>query len=286
MARRGTREAAGGWSGGFAVGLARAAGGAVVFSLPLLMTMEMWTLGVHMAPGRLLLLLAVSVPLLVGLSYIAGFEESFDVVNDVVDACVALGVGMVASAAILLLLGVIRADMAPREIVGPVALQAVPGAIGALLAQTQFQAGAEDEEAVRRTRERQESSYGWQLFTMIVGALFLALNIAPTDEIMIIASLMSETYQLALVVATLAGMHAFVYALEFRGSSRSPAGVPWWHPFLRYTVTGYALALLLGAYLLWSFGRADGLAAGPLVAATVVLAFPASVGAAAARLVL
>jgi uncharacterized membrane protein len=52
----------------FAVGLARAFGGALVFSLPLLMTMEMWWLGFAMDRLRLALLLAVQLPLLVGLA--------------------------------------------------------------------------------------------------------------------------------------------------------------------------------------------------------------------------
>ena len=44
-------------NGEYAIGLARAFGGALVFALPLLMTMEMWALGVSIHPGRLLLFL-------------------------------------------------------------------------------------------------------------------------------------------------------------------------------------------------------------------------------------
>ena len=46
------------------------------------------------------------------------------------------------------------------------------------------------------------------------------------------------------------------------------------------------LALAISLYALWTFGRTDGLAAAPMLMATVVLAFPASIGAAAARLIL
>jgi uncharacterized membrane protein len=38
--------------------------------------------------------------------------------------------------------------------------------------------------------------------------------------------------------------------------------------------------------VLWTFGRTDGLAAVELLRSSVVLAFPASIGAAAARLIL
>ena len=52
----------------FATGLARAVGGAVIFAIPLLMTMEMWALGFTLEPLRLALFLALGLPLLVGLA--------------------------------------------------------------------------------------------------------------------------------------------------------------------------------------------------------------------------
>ena len=38
--------------------------------------------------------------------------------------------------------------------------------------------------------------------------------------------------------------------------------------------------------MLWTFGRVDGLGLAPILTATIVLAFPAAIGAAAARLIL
>ena len=61
----------------YAIGLARAFGGAIIFGLPLLMTMEMWSLGFAMGRGRLLLLVAFTLVLLVGLSYFSGFEKTW-----------------------------------------------------------------------------------------------------------------------------------------------------------------------------------------------------------------
>ena len=53
----------------YAIGLARAFGGAIIFGIPLLMTMEMWWLGFAMGRGRLLLLMTFALAVLVGLSY-------------------------------------------------------------------------------------------------------------------------------------------------------------------------------------------------------------------------
>src|SRR3546814_20611429 len=82
-------------------------------------------------------------------------------------------------------------------------------------------------------------------------------------------------------------LHGFVYALEFHGGEGPrPEGVPWWSPFLRFTAPGYVLSLLISLYVLWTFGRVDDLGATPIVMVTVVLGFPAAVGAASARLAL
>ena len=266
--------------GRFAVGLARAAGGAIIFGLPLLMTMEMWHLGFAMDRPRLALLLVVTVPLLVGLSHVSGFEETFDVREDVVDAFVACAVGFVVSAAVLALLGALRPGMSTHETIGKIVLQSVPASIGALLAQSQLGTGRHDDE------RRRPSSYASQLFLMGVGALFLAFNVAPTEEVILIGHVMSPWHVLALVAVSLGVMHAFVYALEFSGQEAVPPGTPALHVFLRFTVVGYAIVLLISAYVLWSFGRLDDTAWAERVAMVLVLGFPGAVGAAAARLIL
>lgn len=46
----------------FVTGLARGVAGALLFALPMLMTMEMWYLGFYMARERLLLLMILNIP--------------------------------------------------------------------------------------------------------------------------------------------------------------------------------------------------------------------------------
>ena len=265
----------------FRIGLARAFGGAILFALPLLMTMEMWTLGVSMGEARLALFLGLMLPVLGGLAYYAGFEQSFGWRDFVLYSLVAYAVGFSAATVALLLLNVLGPAVSVDEVVGKVALQAVPASIGAMLARSQL--GAQDEE---QDEQRRRESYGGALFLAGVGALFLAFNVAPTEEVVLIAQMMSGWHAVALVVVSLLLMHAFVYAVEFRGQHPIAEGVSPWSEFLRLTVVAYALALLVCLYVLWTFGRADGLAFPELLIETVVLGFPASLGAAAARLIL
>jgi uncharacterized membrane protein len=51
-------------------------------------------------------------------------------------------------------------------------------------------------------------------------------------------------------------------------------------------VLGYALVIGISLYVLWTFGRLDGVALAQVIFMGVVLGFPASIGAAAARLIL
>jgi uncharacterized membrane protein len=58
------------------------------------------------------------------------------------------------------------------------------------------------------------------------------------------------------------------------------------HEFVRLTLPGYAIVLVVCAYVLWTFGRLEGLPPLAALHLVLILGFPAALGAAAARLVL
>jgi putative integral membrane protein (TIGR02587 family) len=261
--------------------LARAFGGAIIFCLPLLMTMEMWWLGFYMDRLRLALFIVLVFPFLVGLSYHAGFEETFNWREDVADALIAYAIGFLASATILAMLGLLDSTMSFDEAIGTISLQAVPASMGAVLARTEFGiAKAEQEEKGVTAR------YFGEIFLMAAGGLFLAFNIAPTEEMILITYTIAEGHALIILAVSLLILHSFSYALGFPGqASVSPETEPWFL-FLRSTVVGYAVCLIMSAYVLWTFGRFDEISVRQAMIACIVLSFPASLGAAAARLIL
>ncbi len=263
----------------FAVGVVRGTGGAIIFALPLLMTVEMWQLGFTMDRGRLALLVVVLLPVLALLSYHAGFEPTSSWRDDVFDAFVAYGIGFGASALVLWLLGVITPAGPFSMTLAQITVQTVPASIGAMLARSLLTGEHADQ-------ERPGTSYGGEVFIMAVGALFLAFSIAPTEEVLIITFRLSAFSTILLALVSLALMHAFVYAVEFRGQIQRADYTTVPGEFFRLTVVGYAVSLLVCAYVLWSFGRADGLHLSETIRASVVLGFPAAIGAAAARLIL
>lgn len=256
-------------------GLARAAAGALIFGLPLLMTMEMWALGVHMSRLRLALFLVVIALAVFGLSRFAGFRDATTLIDDALDALAALLVAFAVSVAALTLFGVVTTGSSLREVVGIVAVQAAPASIGAVLANKQLRA----HERGRSKEDR--AGYLGQLFLMTAGALFFAFNVAPTEEMILIGFKMTPWHALALIVVSLLALHALVFTVGFAGQEEHEGHVG---AFLHFTLAGYGAALIVSLYILWTFGRLDG-ALSDTVRSVVVLAFPAAIGAAVARLV-
>ena len=174
-----------------AKGLGRAFAGALLFSLPMLMTMELWRHGAAMDRWRLLQLFVLAAPLLVGMAHRLGFEATFGWRDDLRDAFIALGIGCLTSAAILVAFNVLSPGMSLDEIVGKVAIQSVPAAMGALLGRSQL-GGDENEDEEADEDDQALSGYFGTLFLMLVGALFFSLNMAPTDEMIVISYKMTR----------------------------------------------------------------------------------------------
>jgi len=266
----------------YAVGLARAFGGAIIFGYPLMMTMEMWWLGFHMDRARLLAFLVITLAMLCGLSFFAGFEQASSAKTVALDALSAFGVAVIASALALMCFGILTAEMSLDELAGKLAIQAIPASFGASLARKQL--GSKEEEAQEEQREAR-AGYKAQLFLMTAGALYMAFSVAPTEEMLLIAYKMTPWHGLALAFASIALLHAFVYAVGFGGQESVPEGAPRWTAFANYTLAGYGIAIVVSLYVLFTFGRTDDVALPAITMMTVVLAFPSALGAAIARLV-
>lgn len=270
----------------YAGDLARAAGGAILFSFPLMMTMEMWWLGFHVDRGRLALFLLVGLALMVGLARHVGFHRDRTWLDDGLDALSAFAVAAAVSAAMLAIFGQIGAATPWSEIAGKVAVQTVPAGIGAILARKQFAAAGDDEQNDEiEDAGTGEAAYGAELFLMFGGAVFVAFNVAPTDEVARIADLASPWHGLVLALLSLGLLHVLVYRVEFAGQEPWPEGHGFAGVFVRYALAGYGVAIAVSLYILWTFGRLDGNGYGEVVMMTAVLGFPASLGAATARLV-
>ncbi|KSV78502.1 hypothetical protein N182_20220 [Sinorhizobium sp. GL2] len=273
--------------GRFAKGLARGFAGALLFALPMFLTMEMWELGLYIDRDRLLILLLVNIPLLVLLARRIGFENVTTWREALRDASIAYCLGIAASTFVLFIIGVLKIGQALPEVLGMIAIQAVPASIGALLGRSELGTRSESSEDEKDPiGETRGDGYGGELFMMVVGALFLGLNVAPTEEMILISFKMSLWHAIAAISASILLMHGFVYALSFIGGHELDENTPGWHALIRFTMPGYVIAFAISLYCLWTFHRLDGLDPTQAIVATAVLAFPSAIGAAAARLIL
>ena len=259
-------------------GLGRGFAGAILFSLPILMTMEMWWLGFYLEPHHLLQFLAVNFVILVGLSRVSGFEETGRWTDDIMDAFAAYAVAAIWSAFILWLLGIIAPGMPASEIVGKIAMESVPASFGAMLGGKQLGRGQTS------GNEQDRKTYWGQLFLMVAGAMFVSFSVAPTEEMVLISFTMSPLQSIGLILLSIMLLDGLVYTVGLKGEE-PPGPRGFWSIFLRFSIVGYAIACLVSFYLLWTFGRVELTDPAQIVGMVAVLAFPGAIGAALARLV-
>jgi putative integral membrane protein (TIGR02587 family) len=269
---------------------ARGCGGALLVGTPLLYTMEMWWSGFVLPPHRALVFYLASFVVLVALEHYSGFRDEGSLLEEVIDAVEALGIGTVVAAILLAVTGVFDRGLSILAVLGMIVLESVPLAVGASVAISLLGGrmdGEDAEEAQRAERERREAGF-WGTQTIgVAGALYFGFNVAPTEEPMLIGLRMTSWQTVLLLLLSLLVVHAMLYAVDFRGGERLPHGHGWWRSLVGLGSVGYASAALVALFLLWVFGRIDG-DTGPLAALqmTVALAFVTSLGAAAGRLII
>lgn len=262
----------------------RGLAGGLLFSLPLLYTMEMWWAGFIAQPWRLLGLLAFTYVLLLGYNRFAGMHHDASWPEVAIDSVEELGLGLVTSAAILFLLGQIGADMSRHEVLGKIVVEAAVVAIGFSVGTAQLSAGDADERR-DEDRTRRSGGAGGELVIAFCGAVLFAANVAPTEEIVIIAIEADPFRLLGIAVVSVAIGSVTLYFSNFH-RSRAVVRVANARDVLLGSTTTYAVALAASAVILWFFGRFDGVAPEIAAGQIVALGFPATLGASAGRLLL
>jgi putative integral membrane protein (TIGR02587 family) len=116
-----------------------------------------------------------------------------------------------------------------------------------------------------------------------LGAAFIGMSIAPTDEVPMIASAMSPGWVVLLVGASLTISYAVVFVAGFSGQDRRHRQRGVFQRPLTETLVTYLVALTVAAILLWVFQR-DLSPPPDLLVRVVVLSLPAAVGGAVGRL--
>ncbi len=273
----------------------RGVAGGLIFSLPLLYTMEVWWSGFMAHPSHLIVYVAATFLLLLGYNRYAGLRRDASMLEVVIDSVEELGLGFVLSALILWLLGRIRFGMPSNEVIGQIVIEAMTVAIGVSVGTAQLGGDAEEAEDAGMGDDAEASGAGeassharllrGQLTLALCGAVLFAANVAPTEEILVIAAEISWLRTLGLALLSLTFGALILYFSEFRGSQQY-VRFDRRHDVLVGTVITYAVALVASASMLLFFGRFEGQALAMCLTQTVVLGVAGMLGASAGRLLL
>jgi putative integral membrane protein (TIGR02587 family) len=266
----------------------RGLAGGMLFGIPLLYTMEVWWIGSHAEPVQMLAVLMLSFVPVYLLNRTGGFRRTSRIsgIDAAKDSVEALALGIVAAAVVLVLLREITFASSLSAALGKIVYEAVPFSLGVALA-GQFLRGARDE-GDEREHGRGEGAVDptvADLGATAVGALFVSLSIAPTDEVPMIAAAMEPLWLVLVVAASLLVTYGIVFQAGFGDAEKRRRQQGALQRPVTETIASYLVALVVAAVLLWFFGHLDLASGGRFaLARVVVLGLPAAVGGAAGRL--
>ena len=269
----------------------RGLAGGLMFSLPLLYKMEVWWAGFIAEPMRLLVGLLAVFLLLLGYNQYAGLRHDATWLEVVIDSVEELGLGLLVAAGMLFLLGRLEPGLRLSENLGKIVVEGMTVAIGISIGTSQLGGGsAEDGEkgsagSGAGRSAKQEVHFGGQLVIAFCGAVLFAANVAPTEEILVIASESRLVNLLGISVMSIVLSALILYYIEFSGARRFVQR-DGFSSVLGGSVVSYAVALVASAAVLWFYGRFDQMPLGTCLAQTVVLGLAAALGASAGRLLL
>jgi len=296
--------------------LVRGASGGLLFGVPLLYTMEVWWTGTTSRPPVMLAVLALLTVPVFALNRTGGFRASRDrrLGDAAADTIEAIALGLVVTAGVLVLLREITPETPIAAALGKVVFESLPFCLGIGVARhflhgdraddDDEDTGAESSPSTPRSdrapgEDRSEAagpddesddkddgdSGGTiaDLGASTIGAVFVAVSIAPTDEVPMIASAMTPAWLMVMVGASLVVSYAIVFVAGFTRQDRRHSHRGIFQRPITETVVCYLLALLAALVLLWCFQR--GLHPWTdVLTRVVVLGVPAAIGGAAGRL--
>lgn len=281
--------------------LRRAAGG-FLFGVPLLYTVELWSIGGITRPSWLLGALAIGwviVFLMLQAEGLRRHQRPTWVVS-AMDTIEVLGVGIVCASVSLFLLRRITLDTPLLESLGKIVFEAIPFSFGAALAASILEGDRRlSLPPASRISSPPDPSLNAQwsesvdlgetladLDATLLGAFIIAFNIAPTDEVTILATDIPTLWLLLIMGASLVMSYTIVFVAGFPNQDERQQQQGLFQQPLSETVIAYLISLGAAVAMLCFFHKVG--LTDPWqkwLSYTVVLGLPASIGGAAGRII-
>ena len=270
------------------------ASGGFLFGIPLLYTMEVWFIGSYVQPSILLSILAVTSIVIFIINRIEGFrpQESETLPGAIAETIETLAIGMVCSALMLVILKRIDLQTSLTEVLGKIIFEGVPFSLGVAFSRSLLSGDAEVDldEGNRGSSLKNQSQTSWQdtiadFGATLIGALFIAFSIAPTDEITVLAASASSPWLLIIMFISLLVSYCIVFASEITNYQQRLQQLGVFQSPLSETVVSYLVSLFISMLMLWFFQKiAFGDPWYVWLRYSIILGLPASIGGAAGRL--
>ena len=281
--------------------LIRGASGGFLFGIPLLYTMEVWWIGSYATMPRLLLAMLITFTIVFMLNRTAGFRTADNIhpMDAAMESIEAIAIGTICAAVSLILIREITLETPISEALGKLVYESVPFTVGVALA-NQFlgHQGQETESSDRPQKsssqsksQKQKSSQSTIHATLadiggtLLGALIIAFNIAPTDEVPMLVSAIQDLWLLALLVASLVVSYAIVFVAGFTNQQKRLQQDGIFQRPSSETLMSYLVSLAAAFVMLVFFDKVQWNDPWQIwLSHCIVLGFPATIGGAAGRL--
>lgn len=270
------------------------ASGGFLFGIPLLYTMEVWFIGSYVQPAILFSILGITFIIILLLNSIEGFRtrESENLPGAIAETIETLAIGMTCSLLMLVILQRIDWQTPLTEILGKIIFEGVPFSLGVAFSRSLLSDDGEADREPNRPQSPRKSDRSslWRdtsadLAATLIGALFIAFSIAPTDEIAVLAASASPSWLLIIMMVSPTISYGIVFAANFTNRDRRRQQQGLFQSPQAETIISYLVSLIAGMLMLWFFQKITfGDPWFIWLRYGIILALPASIGGAAGRL--
>lgn len=279
--------------------IVRGTSGGFLFGIPLLYTMEVWWIGSQISPPEMLTILALTFVVVFLLNRTEGFRktQSKQILDTLMDSVEALAIGIICVTFLLIVLGEIRLGTSSNEALGKVILESVPFSLGAALAgaflsgdrwsSSNSQDSDNHKNQANHKHQPQVNATLADIGATLIGAMIIAFNIAPTDEVPMLNASVSPPWLLVIVATSLLISYGIVFEAGFTTQKKRRQQQGLFQRPISETVVSYLVSLLAAALMLLFFHKLSFNDPWTLwLNYTLVLGLPATIGGAAGRLAL
>ncbi|MFN6463422.1 MAG: TIGR02587 family membrane protein [Nostoc sp. DedVER02] len=272
----------------------RGACGGFLFGIPLLYTMEVWWIGSLVKPQLMMIAIALMFIGVYLLNQTEGFRKrrySWLDPQAAMDTVEAIAIGLACSTFVLLLLRELTLETSLKESLGKIIFESVPFALGVALAnqllgdsRNSNREGQKADSTTSNKNDELNATFA-DVGGTLIGATIIAFNIAPTDEITMLAAAASPSWELAMIATSLLISYGIVFQAGFSDQQKRRQQKGIFQRPSSETIMSYLVSLIASAFMLWFFQKLTFSDPWTMwLDHTLMLGLPATIGGAAGRL--